>query len=107
MQGKKKKKLAYDMRVREALEIRRHGSGPGKGLNEDNGAYLKTDIWDTVLNSIGKWMRSGCVGGGGGGQPFTGSLFYASSSSHSLSIVFGFLVNLMVYFLTVFLSFLS
>ena len=54
MQGKKKKKLAYDMRVREALEIRRHGSGPGKGLNEDNGAYLKTDIWDTVLNSIGK-----------------------------------------------------
>ena len=53
MQGKHKKKLGYDLRIREALEIKRLGSGPGKGLNEDHGAYLKTDIWDTVLNSIG------------------------------------------------------
>ena len=52
MQGKRKNKLAYDMRVREALEIRRHGCGPGRGLNEDMGAYIKTDIWDPVLNSI-------------------------------------------------------
>ena len=44
MQGKKRLKLAYDTRVREAMEIRRHGCGPGKGLNEDNGAYIKTDI---------------------------------------------------------------
>ena len=53
MQGKQRKKLGYDMRIRESLEIKRHGSGPGKGLNEDHGAHVRTDIWDTVLNSIG------------------------------------------------------
>ena len=53
MQSKYKKKLAYDTKIRESLEIRRHNSGPGKGLNEDMGSYVKTDIWDPVLNSIG------------------------------------------------------
>ena len=53
MQGKNKKYLGYNMRIREALEIRRHKSGPGRGLNEDMGAYVKTDIWDTVLNAMG------------------------------------------------------
>ena len=52
MQGKNKRLLTYDMRIREALEIRRHNSGPGKGLNEDMGAYVKTDIWDPVLRAI-------------------------------------------------------
>ena len=52
MQGKNKKFLSYNMRIREALEIRRHKCGPGKGLNEDMGAYVKTDIWDPVLQSI-------------------------------------------------------
>ena len=52
MQGKNKKYLSYDMRIREALEIRRHNCGPGKGLNEDMGAYVKTDMWDPVLQSI-------------------------------------------------------
>ena len=52
MQGKHKRKLAYNLKVREAIEIHRHGSGPGKGLNEDMGAYLKTDIWDPVLNTL-------------------------------------------------------
>ena len=33
----KKKGLAYNLKVREAFEIRRHNCGPGKGLNEDNG----------------------------------------------------------------------
>ena len=42
------------MRIREALEIRHHNSGPGNGLNKDMGAYIKTDIWDPVLNSLGK-----------------------------------------------------
>ena len=51
MQDKKKRRLEYNLRMREAFEIRNHNSGPGKGLNEDNGAYLKTDIWDPVLNS--------------------------------------------------------
>ena len=52
MQGKHKRKLGYDLRVREAMEIRRHGSGPGKGLNEDMGAYIKTDMWDPILASV-------------------------------------------------------
>ena len=54
MQGKNKSRLAYDMRIREALEIRHYNSGPGRGLNEDMGAYVKTDIWDPVLNTLGK-----------------------------------------------------
>ena len=53
MQGKNKKYLGYNMRIREALEIRRHKSGPGHGLNKDMGSYVKTDIWDTVLNAMG------------------------------------------------------
>ena len=54
MQGKKKRKLAYDTKIREALEIRRHGCGPGKGLNEDMGAHVKTDIWDPALATVDK-----------------------------------------------------
>ena len=53
MQGKNKRRLGYDMRLREAIEIRKNKSGPGRGLNEDMGAYVKTDIWDTVLNLMG------------------------------------------------------
>ena len=51
-EGKHKQKLAYDLKDREAIEIRRHGSGPGIGLNEEMGAYMKTDIWDPVLNTL-------------------------------------------------------
>ena len=47
-----KKRLSYNLKVREALEIRRHNSGPGKGLNEDMGAYVKTDLWDPALHTI-------------------------------------------------------
>ena len=58
MQGKKKRRLAYDIKIREALEFRHHSSGPGKGLNEDIGAYIRTDIWDPVLNHIGNnWSK--------------------------------------------------
>ena len=53
MQDKNKRRLGYNMRLREALEIRHHKCGPGRGLNEDMGYYVKTDIWDTVLNSMG------------------------------------------------------
>ena len=52
MQGKKKKSLAYNLKIREALEIRRNDCGPGKGLNEDMGAYVKTDLWDPVLRTL-------------------------------------------------------
>ena len=54
IRNKHKSRLAYDLKVREAFEIRQHNSGPGRGLNEDNGAYLKTDIWDPVLKTLGQ-----------------------------------------------------
>jgi len=50
--NKNKKKLIYDLKVREALEIRRHNSGPGSGLNEDFGAYVKTTMWDPVFHKM-------------------------------------------------------
>ena len=53
-QDKNKKRLMYDIKIRESLEIRRHNSGPGKGLNKDTGSYVKTDLWDPVLKQIGK-----------------------------------------------------
>ena len=51
--NKNKKRLAYDLKIREALEIRRHNSGPGHGLNEDYGAYVKTTAWNPVFNQMG------------------------------------------------------
>ena len=50
--GKNKKRLAYDLKVREALEIKRQNSGPGQGLNEDYGAYVKTSQWNAVFHSM-------------------------------------------------------
>ena len=52
MTNKNKKKLTYDLKVREALEIRRHNCGPGSGLNEDFGAYVKTTMWDPVFHQM-------------------------------------------------------
>ena len=52
MQGKNKRQLNYNIKIREAMEIRCHNSGPGKGLNEDMGAYIRTNMWDPVLNEI-------------------------------------------------------
>ena len=51
-QKKKKTKERKSKKEVEAFEIRCHDTGPGKGLNEDNGAYLKTDIWDPVLKAL-------------------------------------------------------
>ena len=53
MTNKNKKRLAYNLKIREALEIRRHNSGPGHGLNEDYGAYVKTTAWNPVFNQMG------------------------------------------------------
>ena len=52
MSGKNKKSLAYNLKVREALEIKRQNSGPGQGLNEDFGAYVKTTQWNPVFHSM-------------------------------------------------------
>ena len=51
--NKNKKRLAYDLKVREALEIKRQNCGPGRGLNEDFGAYVKTTQWNPVFHSMG------------------------------------------------------
>ena len=52
MTNKNKKKLTYDLKIREALEIRRHNCGPGHGLNEDMGAYVKTTMWNPVFHRM-------------------------------------------------------
>ena len=50
--NKNKKKLMYDLKVREALEIRARNCGPGNGLNEDLGAYVKTTMWNPVFHQM-------------------------------------------------------
>ena len=54
MTGKNKRLLAYNLKIREALEIRRHNTGSGRGLDEDFGAYVKTTAWNPVFNQMGK-----------------------------------------------------
>ena len=50
--NKNKRKLTYDLKVREALEIRRRNCGPGHGLNEDLGAYVRTTMWNPVFHQM-------------------------------------------------------
>ena len=52
MSNKNKKKLNYDLKVWEAIEIKKHNCGPGRGLNEDWGAYVKTDAWNPVFSTM-------------------------------------------------------
>ena len=52
MANKNKKRLTYDLKIREALEIRRHNCGPGAGLNEDYGAYVRTTQWNPVFHQM-------------------------------------------------------
>ena len=59
-----------------------------KGLNEDMGAYVKTDIWDPVLKTMDAWR---IVGGEGGrtNPSWVLSLFpliHCISLSHSLPL---------------------
>ena len=48
----KSKNPKFDLRVREALYIRRYKCGPGKGMNEDLGFYVTTTQWEPVFNRI-------------------------------------------------------
>ena len=50
--NKNKKRLNYELKVREALEICRRGCGPGQGLNKDFGAYVKTTMWNPVFHQM-------------------------------------------------------
>ena len=52
MTNKNEKKLAYDLKVREGLEIRRHNCCPGRGLDENMGAYVKTSLWNPVFHHM-------------------------------------------------------
>ena len=51
-QNRNKRALDYDLQIREALEIQRQDCGPGKGLNEDNENFFKTDIWRPVFSTM-------------------------------------------------------
>ena len=44
--------LKHHLRMEEALWIRRLDCGPGKGLNEDQGSYVKTDAWTPILGEM-------------------------------------------------------
>ena len=85
MTNKNKRKLAYDLKVREALEIRRHNCGPGKSLNEDMGAYVKTTMWNPVFHKL-----HNDEGERRGGPPLIGS-FCSLNSGFFYSLNLGFL----------------
>ena len=51
-ENKNKNKLKYDLRVKESLFIHRYNCGPGKGMNEDWGSYVKTTAWTPVFNRM-------------------------------------------------------
>ena len=55
----RQKNVKQDLRIMEALHIRRLNCGPGRGMNEDMGSYVTTNQWQPVFNRMG--------GGGGGG----------------------------------------
>ncbi len=42
----------FPRKVREALEIRRLKTGPGHGINQDMGDYVKTNHWNDLLEAI-------------------------------------------------------
>ena len=52
MHHKNKKQLAYNLKIRESLDIRARGCGPGRGLNKDYGAYVKTQMWNPVFHHM-------------------------------------------------------
>ena len=52
MTDKNKRKLDYNLKVVEALEIKKENCGQGKGINKDWGPYVKTDAWNPVFNTM-------------------------------------------------------
>ena len=45
----------FERRVREALEIQKHGSGPKEGgINKDDGMYVKTKFWLPYMRYLNK-----------------------------------------------------
>ena len=52
MSNKNRQALKYGLRLRESLHIAKMNSGPGHGLNEDWGEYLKTRAWLPVFDEM-------------------------------------------------------
>ena len=52
--NRKDKNPKFDLRVNEALNIKRYDCGPGRGMNEDHGSYVTTTQWQPVFNRLGK-----------------------------------------------------
>ena len=50
--AKNKNALKNDIRVMEALYIRRFDCGPYRGMIEDMGSYVKTTQWDPVFETL-------------------------------------------------------
>ena len=63
--NKNKKKLNYDLKVWEALEIKKNNCGPGRGLNEDGGPTSKQTRGTLFSTPWTNW-RDLCGEGGGG-----------------------------------------
>ena len=53
----RKKNPKFDLRITEALHIRRLNCGPGKGMNEDWGSYVTTQQWQPVFNRMNRAGR--------------------------------------------------
>ena len=49
---KNQQQLKHHLRVEEALWIRWLDCGPGKGLNEDHGSYVRMDTWTPIFSEI-------------------------------------------------------
>ena len=81
MTDKNKKKLDYNLKVREALEIKKENCGPGRGMNEDWGSYVKTDSWNPVFNTM-DWAAGSARGRG----PSPSWAFWSFDQSSCLSI---------------------
>ena len=52
MNAKNKKSLNFNLRLRESIHIAKENTGPGYGLNEDWGGYLKSRIWLPVFRTM-------------------------------------------------------
>ena len=52
MNNKSKSKLNYDLKIWAALKIHRNNCGPGRGLNEDLGAYVISPTWNVILHQM-------------------------------------------------------
>ena len=61
LNGKNKRALQYNLRLRESIHIQNEDTGPGRGLNEDWGGHLHTRAWLPALRKIdlGLWGSGG------------------------------------------------